>query len=357
MRYQIQKGTRAVPAPPSLLAHPLLTGNGEPHPCLTVGDYFAAAGDFLARHFGADRARSMTITSVKLGAFYHVARIEEPSTGSCWALNTAFSRKGRQCLAADARLLDQLSRRRPALVPRPEASDNTADHTAPARGPFAHLLVEWLDGFHEWHAGNDGIVLWDTEQGHRLLDAGQVRRLFFGMGRLLALAFDARTGASLTDWHHGAGDFVARITPLGLAVRLVTVRAFDPLPFLPGDTMLPIRLLYLLLDASIRLRLDKRHGVGETVWHGTPAAAAALAGLWRGLADSEQAGELPPSTVPGLRQLIRSFTGSELAAACSPLLAWYETVLDPDDNRCLHRHLAAHLALFRKAAAGEAPAA
>ncbi len=356
MHYRIQQGTRTIPPSPELLSQPLLTENGAPHPNLTVGHYFAAVQAFLASLFGAGRAAGMTVISVKLGAFYHVARIEEPATGQCWALNTAFSPKGCQCLAADARLLAQLHQRRPSLAPRPEAGCDAETNNGLAHPAFAHLLVEWLDDFHEWHATHNGVVLWDTVRGDRLLGAREVGRLFFGMGRLLSLAFDPATGNCLTDWHHGAGDFVARTAPLGLAVKLVTVRAFAPPPFLASDTMLPIRLVYLLLDGSIRLRLDKRDGVGETVWHGPLAATAALTGLWRGLADLEQMGELPAGTVPELRQLLCSFTTDELAAACAPLLAWYETILDPDDNRCVHQVLPAHLSLFRSAAGGDAPA-
>ncbi len=353
MHHFIQQGTVAVPVSPAILARPLLEDAGRPHHRLTMGHYFAAIDTFLADRFHTEPA-AFSITSIKLGAFYHVARVEHRASGRRWAINTAFTDHGRRCLAQDAKFLEELYRRRP-LVPEPAAHESSFVEVAGHRYRFDHLLTEWLDDFHEWHGTDRGIVLWDTIRGDRLLDTGQIHRLFFGIGRLLALALDPATGRCLTDWHHGAGDFVARPAPLGLEVKLVTVRDFAPLPVLEPESVLPLRLFYFLLDASIRVRLDKRNGVGETVWHDDAAMTAAFAGLCRGLADQEADGTLPAGTAAGLRDLVSAFTPAELTAACAPLLAWYKTILDPEDLGCLHHRLADHLALFHSLATAGAP--
>ncbi|MGC1403805.1 MAG: hypothetical protein WA974_12855, partial [Thermodesulfobacteriota bacterium] len=95
-------------------------------------------------------------------------------------------------------------------------------------------------------------------------------------------------------WHHGAGDFVVKLTDDGLEVRLVTVRQYGAMAD-PSEMDRNEALLFFFLNLSIRMRLDRLDGVGELIW----AEDECLDMTWEGFKEALQVKEREGVLAPG----------------------------------------------------------
>ncbi|MEW6426625.1 MAG: hypothetical protein AB1568_01180 [Thermodesulfobacteriota bacterium] len=341
------------------LAEPLLLNAGQRHPSLTLADYFTDATATIRRHRESIAAylgrghsgsrppgpiRSARLVSVKMGAFYHVARLDLQTTAGTVALaiNTACSETGRSCLRADARLLSMLA---PANEGLPDCVFHKEGEDCTAAGVFSHLAVQWFDDFHEWHttatANGPACCLWDSRRGNQVLAAGQQGEILHGCARLLVRSFCRQTGAMIQRWHHAAGDFVVRAPAAGpVDVRLITVRDYAPLPFLGADTPPLVHLLFFFLDLCCRLRLDKVDGVGESCWLPAVFLDGAIAGFF---AELDGAGPESRTLAADLRQLLERFSPGELTAAMAPLLNSYSDWLPAADLHTIGSRVEKHI--------------
>ena len=257
------------PVSAELLQHPLFLNAEEKHPSLIMADYFASLQQLVTTHEAAlapanlsaadSDTRHCIITSEKLGAFYHVAKVEIDAgdKSSAFAVNTAISAEGRNLLEREHLLLSGLSSALRGFVPeiflyiRPEDGDRKQD-------PFSHMAVQWLEDFHEWHlCGKDStapeFTLW-SDNGAQQLKENESRALFRRIAHIITLSYDWHSNEFLQRWHHAAGDFIVRRSDRALDVRLITVRAIEPFPFLEGHE-LQVKfssLLLFLIDLSIR---------------------------------------------------------------------------------------------------------
>ena len=108
-------------------------------------------------------------------------------------------------------------------------------------------------------------------------------RIFEESSKILALYYDGRDFSRIGAWHHAAGDFIVKARDdEGINVRLTTVRKYEPLPETENAAPM-IALVYFFLDTTVRMRLDRLNGVGETVWADDFAVTATVKGFIEGL--------------------------------------------------------------------------
>ncbi|MEJ2690284.1 MAG: hypothetical protein P8130_10115 [Deltaproteobacteria bacterium] len=345
------------PVSDEVLHHPLLLNAGAEHPTLTMADYFAALQQLVLTHEDSflmpmlqenlSTPLHCKISSEKLGAFYHVARVEFQGGGkkASLAVNTAVSKTGKQCLATDHQLL---SSRLPTAMRRfvPKIYLYTGDENQNEAAAFHHLVVEWLEDFHEWHLcstenSEPQFTLW-TDKGAYPFGERASRTLFRQIAHIITLSYEWERGSFLQRWHHAAGDFIARCDDHDLEVRLVTVRAIEPFPFLAGQE-LQVRLsslLLFLIDLSIRMRLDKLDGVGKTVWLDDFVVEETVRGFLEGLVEHcSKLGEVYET----LLHLLPRFSPDELRQLSTPLLPFYEERLSAADLAEVKNNFASHL--------------
>jgi hypothetical protein len=143
--------------------------------------------------------------------------------------------------------------------------------------------------------------------------------------------YDFSSFYQIHPWHLAAGDFIARIDPDRVAVRLVAARQYGPLigpPDLPPEEAL----FFFQLNFTLNLRLDRLDGVGELVWAEAGVVEPAGQGFWRALAEKEQRHEVPQGFPLGFRAYLRSLTRQDLAAGL-------EALIDSGDPRTPERSL------------------
>ena len=258
---------------------------------------------------GADRLDRVEIQLLKHGHFYHPARLVVHADGVAHplALNAALSPDGIAQLPKETAALDALASQAGLdSVPRVLAQ---GDCISPDGRGWRWFLAPWFEGFHEFHLtrvgdGGQAVVVWNgaADTDPTLLDAAQTDALLEGAARILTTAFNPHTLAHIFPWHHAAGDFVLRLGADGRPrVRLITVRDYQPL--LPPaedngeeDAFLE-RLLYALLllvvQAALRLRVDRLDGVGEVAVHPPRVVAAICRGFRDGITAMCQRWGLP----------------------------------------------------------------
>jgi hypothetical protein len=334
----------------------------EEHPFLTLKDYFSALEQFVAADnerilhralakLGTDPAdfSEARLYSEKHGAFYHIARVVLCGfrENNEFAITTALTESSRKTLAGEYSLLRELGAGNPGCFPEVYGLENVRQKTAGGTGEYLMLLGEWLTGFYEWHLGGpapERINLWNSDHGHRFLSAAESFELLRQAAAILTRCYDQESFCQVYPWHHGAGDFVARNDGGGeISVKLITVRQHAPLVHFEqageGDRL--VAAIHFLLNLAVRMRLDRRDGVGEPLWFDAWAAAATVAGFFAGLAGSSEKGRLKIGTVEGFLQLMQSFDVEELHDMHGSLLEIYRDE-DEDDYRLIRKKLPGH---------------
>jgi hypothetical protein len=150
------------------------------------------------------------------------------------------------------------------------------------------FLGEWFEGFYEFHLAGEGdrTVLWDPKTGVRPISAAQRRDIYRGTARIFGDCYEVQTGAFLHPWHHGAGDFVARVEKDAAALRLITVRGYPcSLAGVASAEQMLRQMLAAFLDLSMRTRIDREDGTGELLWADSAAVEPTLIGFVEALAE------------------------------------------------------------------------
>jgi hypothetical protein len=304
---------------------------GSPN-AFRYGDYFAAAADFLRRlgrgalaaaaekitgeDTGAEVLRQIRIFLEKHGALYHPARVTllfDDKTVSL-VLNVAVSEPGRRCIEGEYALLGALSARHGQWLPRIFGIGSGRTDRGEAIPMF---LGEWFEGFCEFHLTGDGdrTVLWDPQTGARTVSADLRRDIYRGAARILGDFYDLPTGAGLLPWHHGAGDFVARIENGAAALRLITVRGYpSTLPPAAAAEQMLRRMLVAFLHLSMRTRIDRADGTGDLLWADAAAVEPTLVGFVEALAEKSPVPGYPDSVATLFLELLRALPADALGA-------------------------------------------
>ena len=117
----------------------------------------------------------------------------------------------------------------------------------------------------------------------------------------MAYYYNVETFEQIFPWHHAPGDFIVRIENAVPELKLISVRRYDslfrdlsPQKNRDQDAELILQaLLIFFLSLSIRMRLDRRGGVGEMTWADHRAIPSTLEGFLEGLSLKPQIPLLP----------------------------------------------------------------
>ncbi|WDN88190.1 hypothetical protein BuS5_01158 [Desulfosarcina sp. BuS5] len=296
----------------------------ENNRAITYGDYFNAACRFLKDDSSAallsaiSRRLDMDIDSkeindisiylVKHGAFYHPGRVEIciKNKKLQFVLTVALSTFGRTTLLKEYNILQKLDNNFPfsflsaaykyGEVSLPKTVQKKTGQKESGR-KAGLLLGEWLDGFNEFHITTDPdnqkkrIIVWDSVNGNYYLSTGETLELYTQAAMILTCYYNIETFEQIFPWHHAAGDFVVRKKDGGIDLKLITARQYESMVGSSADSNLQETdtnsilegLLIFFLNLSIRMRLDRIDGVGDTAWADDVAVAGTFKGFMNGL--------------------------------------------------------------------------
>jgi hypothetical protein len=341
-------------------------------PPLCQGEYFQAAQSVLERNHCAallqavscrlgravrlEEVGEVRVTLMKHGAFYHPARVEVVGfhRSLFFVLNVAVSDAGSRTLQEEHRALERLSRiGDKTYVPRVY---ERAEPLALGGRRLAMFLGDWFDGFHEFHLspdpveGREKICVWDEAGGVFFLDEAQTRSLYRKAACILTYYYNPLTFEQIFPWHHAAGDFVLRVDPGGLRLRLITVRGYAPmfrgvqLP-LAGEARLAqvmAGLLIFLLNLSLRMRIDRLDGTGALAWAAGDALVPVWEGFLAGLAGKDALGrETAGDPVGAFRAYLSGIPLSEAIELAVAAAGGFHP--QAAERTLLERHMAAHV--------------
>ena len=333
------------PAPIPLRLDTLIKHEGqrpEGGKAVSHADYFTAAQHFLeangfeimiravSRQLGRDvkapDLKEIRICLEKHGEFYHPSRIETVVDRKklCFVLNVAVTKIGRRLIEREYHLLNRLNNERSLrYLPLAYGFGRTGE---PNGKNFAMFLGQWFDGYHEFHISIDPvdkktkIMLWDKSQGRSALSIGQSQALYAQASHILTAYYDLETFEQIFDWHHAAGDFVAKTQNGKLTLKLVTVRRYEALfenqqrtqTASSGPQPILQALLIFFLNLSIHMRLDRLDGIGEMVWSDDVAVEATLTGFLEALSIKPDIASLPDSPLACFIAFLASSTRDDL---------------------------------------------
>jgi hypothetical protein len=283
-------------------------GDSDAPPC-SFGEYFAAIKDALNDHRAAFEeavslkavgalatARGIDIISEKHGSDYHPARIRVKwDHDECsFVMNVALTERGASRMRTEFETLRALSPKRPRFLP---AAHFFAE-TPPPRGmshPVTMFLGEWFDGFHEFHVTPHStpgwsLTLWDMQTGPTLLCHEECLEILREASYILTHYYHPLSFEEIYPWHHAAGDFVAARSPFGMKVKLVAARQYATLVEFSGEDPAYVieALLLFFANLSLRMRLDRVDGTGESAWMAFPCAQAIIEGFIRGVREKTE---------------------------------------------------------------------
>jgi hypothetical protein len=347
--------------------HPL-PGDSRPGPTLTYGAYLDCIRRFMLRRSGANLVAALNahlgrpvaskeieridIRSEKHGAFYHVARIDVhlPGAAVSLAVNVAASDLARITLTRECSLLRRLAQRIPSSpLPRVYCEGRIRDGSGHGERLELRLAVgEWFADYHEFHLGRlegegrVGLILWECAAGYRALDDIQSSSLYRQAARILTDYYDWNSFRQIYPWHHGAGDFVARVRGDEVSLRLISVREYAPVVGYRPREMAGKVLALLLFFAhlTIQMRLDRIDGVGELAW----AEGTILEDVTRGFLEALPWKGGAPSP-PALHEILCRFSEDEWRQLLAEALGVY--TFSPEELSLIRRHRDRHAQQLR----------
>jgi hypothetical protein len=343
---------------------------------LSHGEYFSAARTFLendggkiirralARHLqqklAVEDIQEIRIHLEKHGEFYHPACIEIPSDPHriFFALNVAVSETGISTIKKEYASLSRLNHEfSPCFLPEVYGFGEVK---SPGGRNLRMFLGHWFDGYHEFHIsrdpsdGKDKILVWNSSRSPHYLSLEQSADLYRQAARILTYYYMVESFEQISSWHHGAGDFVAKIDRTGLDVKLISVRGYAPLfanlvdP--TNDEMDPELILQTLLifflNLSVRMRLDRHDGVGELVWADSVAVKSTLDGFFEGLTLKPTIASLPDSIETCFRYYLSICTREDLYELGNVVMKTYHQ--RAPELRVIQQHLKDHVAELRR---------
>lgn len=314
---------------------------------ISFGDYFFAARNFIesldaevlslmASGSDAPITAFSTIESVRImlekhGAFYHPARVLLKSNGKAYpfVLNLAVSKAGLDCIKSEFQRLRNLNQRYDlCFLPKVYAEGNII---ISGRRQLGMFIGEWFEGFHEFHLtlqpyNKHAIAVWDPDKGLIVLSEQEMILLYQQAAAILTYYYDVFSFERIDHWHHAAGDFVVKQSGSEFSTRIITVRDYAPLfgaDEINAETVIAA-LLYFLLDMTIKMRVDRLDGVGQTVCAGDMAIIGVFKGFFQGLQLKRQTGQYPDDSLEnGLKNLAESCSRSDWQAMASHIIASY----------------------------------
>ena len=306
-------------------------------PELLYGPYFSALSGFLTRNdlepvriavelqngppLSLGDVESVELVSEKHGAIYHVARLSVRTSDGLlnFVMNIAAGKTRTAMLAAEFDRLSRLWEKFPSSgLPRPFLQGETICPTAGGESiPLRFFIGEWFDGFHEFHLTRPigtsenaplPVTVWDYSEGEFHLDPARTHALYRKAAAILTTCFDEETFHQIYPWHHAAGDFIVKPGDGDVEVRLVTARGYRKSGDFPeGKEGLWIAVFHFFINLTLRMRLDRLDGVGESAW----ADKECLAPVLRGFLDAWKIKATKRPSLPSPETLTAVFSSFE----------------------------------------------
>lgn len=189
------------------------------------------------------------------------------------------------------------------------------------------VLSEWLEGYYEWHITEDGsICIWDMDNGYFIASPKQRLSIYEKSSHILTYYFDPATFFHIYPWHHSAGDFVVRYSDSKVELKLTSVRDYNAIvkPKTQYDVALITSMVYFFLNMSIKMRLDKKNGVGEVVFAPDDILGSVLKGFLSGLNELISINLLDREHRNKITALLSSLTHNELSSLFYSMLDHYD---------------------------------
>ncbi|MCP4667093.1 MAG: hypothetical protein GY849_12085 [Deltaproteobacteria bacterium] len=358
-----------LPLDPDIGATPFKITPDKSHPFLTLNDYFEAMKAFvlkddgkplttsLRKHLSEDlsfkQIRRLLIRSEKHGALYHVASVDiiGPAKRSKLSVSTAVSERGKCWLNREYDILKELGETHDlSYLPKVYFKGDMDRRVGKNRITLSMFLGEWFEDYHEWHLSihpqkrEQRICMWDLKKGHRFASRSETYEIYEQAAKILTLYYDTRNFRQIYPWHHAAGDFVVRTSKGGVEVKLATAREYKPfMTFLKEEQANPlVAIVYFLFNMTLKTRLDKLDGVGDTAWAGGLSVEATVKGFFEALRIMEKKGGYSLGKVEDLRSLLTSFSQDEIWRLFQSLLVLYREE-DPGDLLVIEKNLESHV--------------
>jgi len=350
------------------LKQPFIESQGKTRDGLSLGSYFQALTGFLLRENPRDfltviqrsipaclyinDITRLILRSEKHGALYHIASVEVWSGDRSvkLALSSALTGPGKKCLEEDCRLLESLlAGPGPHSVPEPYFFHTIFIAAPGGKIEMAVALLEWFEGFHEWHLseegqdGQRGICVWDMHTGNYFLSNFMAGQLIRKISHVLTHYYNPNTAQQIFPWHHAAGDFIVRIVEESVEVKLITVRGYQPFCSTEEQNSASwlANMIRFFLHISIWIRLDKLDGVGRAVWIDDIFVSSFIDGFLDSYNKKFERGDVPLAA-RDFANVLKMFDHAELLAMCEPLLSLYKDEIETDYRLILH-NISAHL--------------
>src|SRR5271157_176523 len=327
-----------VPVDDATFARPFIVSPLRNHPFMTLGDYFLAIRDLvlckegqsltaLLRHLWKRPVEiaeidAITIRYEKYGVLYHISSVEIAAEKQQIRLtvSAALTDESKEALDREFDLLQRLgSEKSPSYLPHVYCKHAAQIRKAEGSETFIMALSEWFDNYHEWHfsrdeAGLQRILVWDMKNGYRSLSEKETYEIIKKAATILTFYYDTKTYHRIFPWHHGGGDFVVRTNEGTVDVKLVTARGYEPITLPTEDSEIaPLRaVIFFFVETTVKMRLDKYEGMGESTWADASVVAAAVDGFFRGLTLKESGADAFAFKVNDLLAQLKDFTQNDL---------------------------------------------
>lgn len=282
---------------------------------ITMGAYFEAIEHFIAINLdnlrdvitaihgeAAPVIQCIRILAEKSGSDYHPARIvvDSGSKESCFAVNAAMTSRGLMRIDSEFDSMQFLGRHfRRKFVPSVYFSG--AVPLSESGLQVKMFLTEWFENYHEFHLSRDpgsGEIhaeLWESQHRLAQLTERELHLVYQKASHILTYYYDVAAYLEIYPWHHAAGDFVVSRTYNGIDVKLIAARQYASrlLGGHSGDEAVLEAAALFLANLTIRMRLDRSHGIGEILWGPSHGVADTILGFLSGLAAQMEEGRVP----------------------------------------------------------------
>lgn len=341
----------------------------------SYGDYFNAAQTFLAdnryenlrkavaavmhRQISADAIDRVDLHLVKHGQFYHPACVTVNANGQeiKFVLNVAFSKDGQKIIAREFNILKRLNDQFPiSFLPKVYAFGQVPNSSGACIKMF---IGEWFEDYHEFHLSRklpsnqplsgQQVLIW--RQDHTVLEKRQTLDLIQQASMILTFYYNPETFEHIFPWHHAAGDFVVKLTPEKLSVKLISVRDYIPLmqsdaatePSAHHTRRMLEALLMFFVHLTLRMRIDRADGVGDVVLHHEKCIPAIARGFFQGLDLVASMRNYPDDFGLAVLTYLRTLSSQELSNLVNAYLERYSWIGCLDNDGVMPFDLCGHV--------------